>query len=142
MIYFTLFASAFLAATLLPATSEAYLLYLLQGDHSILMLWLTATLGNTAGGMLNYYLGIYVSHFSGWADHAFNQKQRARAARVFRKYGVWTLLGSWLPIVGDPLTFVAGLANTRWQLTLLLIALGKGVRYAMLIQLSTWVWSH
>lgn len=141
MVYLTLFASAFLAATLLPASSEAYLLYLLQGDRNALMLWLVATLGNTAGGMLNYCLGVYISHFSGWADRAFSEKQRERAAGLFRKYGVWTLLGSWLPIVGDPLTFVAGLAGTRWRLALLLIAVGKGVRYAVLIAISYWLLS-
>lgn len=139
MVYLSLFASAFLAATLLPATSEAYLLYLLQQQHHVLLLWLVATVGNTAGAMVNYGLGLYVSHVSWLTDRVFNERQRERAAAMFRKYGVWTLLGSWLPVVGDPLTFVAGLANTRWQLALLLISAGKGLRYAILILLSHWV---
>ena len=138
MVYLSLFASAFLAATLLPATSEAYLLYLLQQEHEVISLWLVATLGNTVGAMVNYGLGRYVSHVAWLADRVFNEKQRKRAASSFRKYGVWSLLFSWLPVVGDPLTFVAGLAKTRWQLALLLITLGKGARYAALVGLSHW----
>jgi len=138
VVYLSLFASAFLAATLLPATSEAYLLYLLQQEHEVISLWLVATLGNTAGAMVNYGLGRYVSHVAWLTDRVFNEKQRERAASSFRKYGVWSLLFSWLPVVGDPLTFVAGLAKTRWQLALLLITLGKGARYAALIGLSHW----
>lgn len=139
MVYLSLFASAFLAATLLPATSEAYLLYLLQQEHEVISLWLVATLGNTAGAMVNYVLGRYVSHVAWVADRVFNEKQRERAASSFRKYGVWSLLFSWLPVVGDPLTFVAGLANTRWQVALVLISVGKGLRYAIFILLSHWV---
>lgn len=136
MVYLSLFLSAFLAATLLPAASEAYLLYLFSQGYPAALLWLVATLGNTAGGMLNYGLGLYVSHFTWLADKAFNEQQRERGAAAFRKYGIWTLLFSWLPVVGDPLTFVAGLAKTRWQLALLLIGAGKAARYALLILLA------
>ena len=139
VVYLSLFFSAFLAATLLPATSEAYLLYLLQQQHSVWVLWLVATLGNTVGAMVNYGLGLYVSHVAWLTDRVFNEKQRERAAGLFRKYGAWSLLFSWAPVVGDPLTFVAGLAKTRWQLALLLITLGKGARYAVLIWFSHWV---
>lgn len=139
MAYISLFLSAFIAATLFPAASEAYLLYLLQQGYPALLLWLVATVGNTAGGMLNYGLGRYVSHFSWLADKAFNAQQRERASAAFQKYGIWTLLFSWLPVIGDPLTFVAGLAKTRWQLALLLICTGKAGRYAILIAFTRWV---
>lgn len=139
VVYLSLFASAFLAATLLPATSEAYLLYLSHQGYPDFWLWLVATLGNSAGAMVNYGLGLYVSHVSWLADRVFNEQQRERAAGLFRQYGIWTLLASWLPVIGDPLTFIAGLANARWPLVVLLIIVGKGARYAVLLFLGDWI---
>ncbi|MBV2120861.1 MAG: DedA family protein [Candidatus Thiodiazotropha sp. (ex Ctena orbiculata)] len=131
----TLFGSSFLASTLLPGGSEAILIWYLQQDtHSTQLLWLTATLGNTLGGLSSWLIGW-------WLAKRFPQKglkdQRQRQAldRIGR-YGSPVLLLSWLPVVGDPLCLAAGWAGVRLSLAMLFIGIGKGIRYAVVIWLS------
>lgn len=132
-----LFASAFLAATILPFPSEVTLAGLLQlGRADAAALWVAATVGNTLGSMLNWALGRFTLRFQHHPRFPVRPKRLARAQRWFGRFGVWTLLLAWLPVVGDPLTLVAGIMRTPFALTLTLIALGKGARYAVVIALA------
>ena len=129
-----LFFWAFLAATLVPVSSEVGLVALSfrEGAEPIL-LWALATTGNTLGGVLNWFLGRYLTRFSGRRWFPFSAAQMDKAAERFRRWGQWSLVFAWLPIVGDPLTFAAGVLRTRFWLFLPLIALGKGARYGVLL---------
>jgi membrane protein YqaA with SNARE-associated domain len=129
-----LFMSALIAATLLPMGSEVLLLGLLSQGHNPIALWAVATLGNSLGSCINYAMGY-------WASDYINKKHRnakswKHAQSTYNRYGSWSLLFAWLPIIGDPITLVAGLARTRFSLFLLLVVIGKGARYWLLIAVS------
>ncbi len=130
--YAGLFLSAFLAATLIPLSSEAVLAALggAQG-FDLVKLVLVATAGNTLGAAINWVLGRYCLH---WRDRRWfpvGGEKLDAATRWFRRYGLWSLLFAWVPVVGDPLTFAAGLLGVRFPLFLLLVAIGKGARYVV-----------
>lgn len=137
MPYFSLFVSGFVAATLLPASSELLLLVLLQQGYMPWLLWLAATAGNTLGSCVNWYLGHKLLRFSGRRWFPANEMQLERAQRFFQRYGQWSLLLAWLPVVGDPLTLVAGVMKMPWLRFVLLVVIGKGLRYAVLIFLAS-----
>jgi membrane protein YqaA with SNARE-associated domain len=132
--YFSLFIVAMLAATVLPGSSEALLLGLVAKHPAETgALLITATLGNTLGGVINWTLGCRLSRFSSAPWFPVSAERLARACRLFQRYGSWTLLFSWLPIIGDPLTVAAGLLRVPFGLFLLLVGLGKASRYLLLI---------
>ena len=132
--YLGLFASAFLAATLLPMSSEAVLAALTAASgHEALLLWLVATAGNTLGALVNWVLGRFCLH---WRDRRWfpvKAGELERAGAWFRRYGAWALLFAWLPVVGDPLTFVGGIFRVNVWAFLLLVGAGKAARYAAVI---------
>lgn len=133
-----LFGSAFLAATILPFYSEVVLFALLRQGKDPLLLLAIATLGNTLGSVVNWWLGLYLLRFQNRRWFYFTPAQIARAQGWFQRYGYWTLLLAWLPIGGDPLTLVAGIMKIRLGVFLVLVAMGKGLRYAAVIYLSAW----
>ena len=100
-------------------------------DHDIVVLWLLATAGNTLGGIVNWVLGLYCLRWQDRSWFPFRPIQLERAEKWFSRYGTWTLLLAWLPIVGDPLTFAAGVLRVRLLVFVILVAAGKGARYAM-----------
>lgn len=132
----SLFVSAFLSATLLPGTSEALLAGLwLAKSQSALELWTWATSGNVLGSVLNREMGAGLARFRNSRWLQITEEQWRRAEQYFLRYGQWSLLLAWVPIVGDPLTIVAGaLGVSRWRF-LILVTLGKGLRYAGLLWL-------
>lgn len=131
--YFSLFAAAFLAATIFPAQSEALLLALIVGgSHSVGWLVLVATLGNTLGSVLNWWLGRYLHHFRHRRWFPVSEKTLNAAEQRFQKYGLWSLLLSWVPIIGDPLTVVAGLLRVPFWTFLFLVGVAKGMRYLLI----------
>ncbi|MCC5854030.1 MAG: DedA family protein [Alkalimonas sp.] len=136
MAYLTLFVSAFTAATLLPGSSEILLLALQQQGYLPIWLWLFATAGNTLGSCVNWYLGKEVNRFQHKRWFPFTPEQMNKASVRFQRYGSWGLLLSWLPVVGDPFTLVAGVMRVRFPLFLLLVAVGKSLRYAVLLGLG------
>lgn len=136
MPYLTLFVTGFIAATLFPASSEVLLLGLFYQGYLPWALWLSATLGNTLGSCVNWYLGRELLRFQHKRWFPVSPQNLQRAEKQFSHYGVWSLLFAWLPVVGDPLTFVAGTLKVRFGLFLFLVAIGKGVRYAVLIYLA------
>jgi membrane protein YqaA with SNARE-associated domain len=141
MSYISLFVSAFLAATLLPLSSEVFLMTLvLSGKYNLMWLWFWATLGNVTGSMINWILGRYFLQLQnkiGFPLFLFSQNEIDKAREMFLKRGVWTLLLAWLPVIGDPLTFIAGIFRTPFLLFIILVLLGKGTRYFVVIYLAT-----
>ena len=136
MVYITLFVVSFLAATLLPLGSEALLVYDISQNYSFLLLWSLATVGNTLGAMVNYWLGLKGEAYLEKKGHLSVEKMK-KARRFFRKYGGWTLLLSWAPIIGDPLTFIAGVLRYNFKWFALIVFVAKGVRYAVIIFLAS-----
>lgn len=133
---FFLFMTAFGAASILPLASEPVLLGLVLLDqYSIWMLWLVASVGNTLGSVLNWGLARYALHWQHKRWFPVREQQLAKASDWFRRFGVWSLLLAWLPIIGDALTFAAGLLRVRLSVFLLLVGLGKAARYAAILWL-------
>jgi membrane protein YqaA with SNARE-associated domain len=131
--YAGLFFSALIAATILPMQSEAILVgLLLTGEHSTVALLLTASIGNTLGGAVNWLLGRGIERFRGRRWFPVKTAQLEKAQRWYRRYGKWSLLFSWLPIGGDALTVVAGVLREPLPTFLLLVFIGKAARYAVL----------
>ena len=129
-----MFLSAFLAATILPLGSEIVLTGLLLADSPLEATLAVATLGNVLGALVNYALGLWGVRFfpARWMETPDSQVRRARA--WFQKYGSLSLLLAWMPVVGDPLTLVAGMARVNLAWFLCLVTLGKGARYWVLAQ--------
>lgn len=129
-----MFTSALLSATLLPGNSELVfsgLLLLNSQSSEIFWLWLAATAGNALGGMTSYAIGRMVT-VPEW--QRLNRRQQ-QGMRLFARYGSLSLVLSWLPLIGDLLCVAAGWLRLHWLTALLLISLGKGLRYALLIAL-------
>ena len=133
MSYLILFLSAFGAATVLPFYSEVTLIVLLEKGFNPTILWLVASAGNTMGSVVNWVLGLYVTHFESRPWFPFKEKSMQRSELWFQKYGVWSLLLAWLPIGGDALTFIAGVMRVRFWKFLVLVAIGKSIRYGGII---------
>jgi membrane protein YqaA with SNARE-associated domain len=131
---FALFLSAFIASTLFPMGSEVVLLSLLSQSHDAIILWAVATLGNSLGSCVNYALGFWASDYITKKYHT--SKSWGHAQKAYNRYGSWSLLFAWLPIIGDPITLIAGLAKTRFSLFIVLVVIGKGARYGVLIALA------
>lgn len=136
MVYLTLFTISFLAATLLPLGSEALLLYDISQNYSLLLLWSVATVGNTLGSMVNYWLGLKGETYLEEKGHLSAQKMQ-KARNFFNQFGGWALLLSWVPIIGDPLTFIAGVLRYNFKRFALIVAVAKGTRYAVIIFLAS-----
>jgi len=135
--YLALFLSALGAATLLPLQSEALLIgLLLSGDYSSWSLLAVATTGNVLGSVVNWWLGRSLVR---WRDRPWfpiGPEQLERAESFYRRAGHWSLLLSWAPVVGDPLTLVAGvLHEPLWRL-LCLVTFAKGGRYLVLAAIT------
>lgn len=122
-----LFVSGFLGATLLPGSSEISLYAALNLDNqSIVMIVIVATIGNTLGGMTNYYIGLFLP------NRSLKKKKGLQLEAWINKYGYGALLMSWAPVIGDPLCVAAGWLRMNSWLCLLTIAIGKGARYVFL----------
>lgn len=106
---------------------------MLSEPHTAIGIWLVATLGNVLGSVINWWLGGYCMHLQSRPWFPFKNNKLARAQHWFQRYGVWSLLLSWLPIIGDGLTFVAGVMRTRFRLFLVLVFIGKGARYILVM---------
>ena len=133
--YVGLFFSALVAATIIPMQSEAVLVGLLAtSEQPAMMLILVATVGNVLGAVINWWLGRYLLNFQGKRWFPSSESQIARAQIWYRRYGRWTLLGSWLPLVGDPITVVAGVMREPLISFLLLVSFAKALRYLLLAQ--------
>lgn len=134
---FGLFLAALLAATLIPAQSEAVLVALiLAGGHPLWLLLSVATLGNVLGALVNWAIGRFLMRFAGHPRFPFPPKRIAAARDWYGSWGWVSLFGSWLPIVGDPLTFAAGLMREPLWRFLTVVTLAKAGRYAVLAAIA------
>lgn len=128
-----LFASALAAGSILPAQSEAVLAAMLLAKTAPpATLVAVASAGNVLGALLNYGLGAAADRFRHRRWFPLGDAQWARAAGWFNRFGVWTLLLSWAPVIGDGFTVLAGAARTPLWLFLLLVTLAKAGRYALI----------
>ncbi len=136
--FLLLFASAFLAATILPFYSEVMLFALLREGGDPVALVAVATLGNTLGAVVNWVLGRYLLHFQDRRWFYFSSAQIEKAQRWFQRYGFWSLLLAWMPVGGDALTLIAGVMKVRMWLFLLLVGTGKALRYVSVVYVAAW----
>ena len=136
MAYLSLFISALIAATLFPLSSEALLATLLYQQYSPILLWFAAASGNTLGSCINWYLGKECLRWKDKKWFPFSADQLGRAQQQFQRYGAYSLLFAWLPIIGDPLTFIAGVMRISFWKFILLVAVGKSLRYALVIWIA------
>lgn len=128
MIYLTLFITAFISATLFPLGSEALLIYDITQGHNIYLLLFFATFGNSLGSVINYFLGLKGEEYL-INKKLLNEKYISKTKTYFDKYGFWSILFSWLPIIGDSITFVAGILKYDFKKFLILVIIAKFSRY-------------
>lgn len=125
-----LFTTACIAATIFPAQSEALLVALLmKTDHAPWILVAVATAGNVLGSSVNWSLGRYIEHFKDRAWFPASPKTLERAQAYYHRYGKWSLLLSWVPLIGDPITVMAGVMRERLWVFVLFVLMAKGGRY-------------
>ena len=128
MIYLTLFITALISATLFPLGSEALLIYDITQGHNIYLLLFFATIGNSLGSVINYFLGLKGEEYL-INKKLLNEKYISKTKTYFDKYGFWSILFSWLPIIGDSITFVAGILKYDFKKFLILVIIAKFSRY-------------
>ena len=128
----SLFGLSFLASTLVPLGSEWLLILLIVQGHPAPTAVAVATLGNSLGAVTTYLIGICGSDFLTRRLLRLSDHDLHRARTMYSRFGVWSLLISWVPVVGDPLCLIAGALRTSLPLFLVLVPLGKGCRYAAL----------
>ncbi|MES0022394.1 MULTISPECIES: YqaA family protein [unclassified Mesorhizobium] len=139
-LYSGLFAVAFAAATILPMQSEAALVgLLLTQTFPAGILILVASTGNVLGSIVNWLLGRGIERFRDRSWFPANPAMLERAMRWYRRYGKWSLLLSWVPVIGDPLTVVAGALREPFWSFLMLVAIAKTLRYVVLAATLSWI---
>lgn len=131
-IYGGLFVVAFLAATLLPAQSEAAVAGLILAGHPVLLVLAVASVGNVLGSVANWGLGRGIARFRDRRWFPVSRKALARAEVWYGRFGTWTLLLSWVPVIGDPLTLAAGVLRERFWVFALIVTLAKTGRYLVI----------
>ncbi|MDX1780694.1 MAG: YqaA family protein [Thalassovita sp.] len=128
--YLSLFAAAFFAATILPMQSEALLAYYLTDPAlSLVVLMGVATAGNVLGSAVNWVCGRFLRRFQDRRWFPVSPQKLSRAETHYHRYGRWSLLASWVPIVGDPLTVVAGVMREPLLSFLIIVTIAKAARY-------------
>ncbi len=128
--YTSLFISSFLSSTILPGHSEITLTtFILLDKFSQFLLILFASLGNILGSIVNWYLGFYITKFVKKDWFSFQKKQLDKASSWYLKYGKWSLFLSWVPIIGDPLTIVAGMFRVPLIIFITIVSISKVLRY-------------
>lgn len=125
------------AATLLPMQSEALLAGLiLKTDVSLWLLILIASLGNILGSCINWWLGQYIERYRNRKWFPVNEKSLLKAQSIYARHGRWSLLLSWVPIIGDPITVAAGLMKEKFLIFLAFVTVAKTGRYLVVAFLA------
>ena len=136
IIYISLFLISFLAATILPFSSEVTLATLIaSSNYNNLSLLIFASLGNILGSVVNWVLGFYSRNLATKRWFPFKDKQIKKSSSWFNRFGKWSLLFAWVPIIGDPLTLAAGLLRVKFIEFLILVTIGKVSRYIVIFYL-------
>ncbi len=135
--YLSVFFSAFLAATILPAQSEAFLAYAVAAKpEAIVTLIAIASAGNVLGAVINWWLGRFFVHFKDRRWFPVKGATLLRAEQHYQKYGRYALLLSWVPFVGDPITVMSGILREPLWSFILLVTIAKCGRYIVVAMLS------
>lgn len=132
VLYGGLFLAAFSAATLLPAQSEALVAGLLLSGYAPWLVLAVASAGNVLGSVVNWLLGRGIERFRDRRWFPAHPDALTRAEGWYRRYGKWSLLLAWTPIIGDPLTVIAGVMREPFPVFLLLVSVAKIGRYIVL----------
>ncbi|MDA7785936.1 DedA family protein [Candidatus Pelagibacter sp.] len=136
MIYLSLFVISFLAATILPFSSELTLTGLIAtSNYDNLLLLIVASFGNVLGSVVNWALGFYSRNLTTKKWFPFKDKQIENSSKWFNKLGKWSLLFAWVPVIGDPLTLAAGLLRVKFIEFVILVTIGKFSRYFLIYYL-------
>ncbi len=132
-VYFSLFVSAFIAATIFPMQSEAFLAGLvMQGSYKVWLLVLVASVGNVLGSVVNWLLGRGIERFRDKKWFPLKHRDLERAQKWYARYGRWSLLFSWLPVAGDALTLVAGVMREKLGVFIAFVTVAKTARYIVI----------
>ena len=138
--YFQLLIISFLAATILPFSSEVVLTTMyLSNSFETYFLLIFASTGNILGSMTNWYLGKKISIFQNRKWFPVSPAQLNRSQKYFQKYGIWSLLLAWVPVIGDPLTLLAGVLKVRFSVFFILVSISKISRYVFILYLASFV---
>ena len=132
-VYASLFISSFLSSTILPGHSEIILTaFIFLKKYPIIDLIFFASIGNILGSILNWCIGYFLTNLKDRKWFPVNKSQLTRASSWFLKYGKWTLFLSWVPIIGDPLTIIAGVFRVPIHIFILIVSLAKTMRYVFI----------
>lgn len=131
-VYLVLFLAAAASATLLPGSPSTLLTALIvKQEGQIALLIAFATVGSVVGSTINYAIGQFLARYVDRPWFPFSAAQIERAGDWFRRHGMFSLLFAWLPVVGDPLTLAAGTLRAPLRAFLLLVSIGKLLRYLL-----------
>ena len=133
--YPALFLLSFLASTLVPLGSEWLLAALLVNGFDASIVVAVATVGNSCGALTTYAIGLWGGPFLVQRVLRVSPESQQRSEHSFVRYGSWALLLSWVPILGDPLCLVAGVLRTGFWRFIVLVSVGKFVRYLVVAKL-------
>ena len=135
--YLQLLLFSFLAATFLPFSSEVILTTMyLSKNFNIFILLFVASIGNISGSLFNWYLGKKILIFKDKKWFPISNDRLKKSEKFFQKYGVWSLLLAWVPIIGDPLTMIAGVLRIKLIVFLIFVSISKISRYVFIIYLA------
>ena len=138
--YLKLFIISLLAATILPLSSEIVLTTMLLTnlfEKNILLV--IASSGNILGSIFNWYLGKKITIFQDRKWFPVSPEQLNKSQKYFQKYGIWSLLLAWVPVIGDPLTLLAGVLRVRFSIFFILVSISKISRYVFILYLVSFV---
>ena len=133
MIYFSLFIFCLSLGTFFPFASESYLASLLISEkYNVILLLVFASLGNILGSVISWLFGYFMNYFIQKPWFPLNKYLFQKASNIFEKYGKWSLLLSWVPFIGDPIAFASGALRISFSTFILLVSIGKIVRYVVI----------
>ncbi len=126
-----LFIISFLAATVLPLGSEWLLVALILNDCNLEQAVIVASIGNYLGSCTTYLIGLTGTPFLIEKFLKIDQTKMTKAQSIYTKFGSWSLLLTWLPIIGDPLCLIGGALRVNFSVFSILVFIGKFARYAV-----------
>ena len=131
-----------MVATIIPFGSEAYFITLLSLEkYNHFILFFVVSVGNVLGSFFNWVCGFYINFFIKKSWFPINNKIIDRGNILFKKYGKWSLLISWFPFIGDPITFAAGTLRYPIIPFLVLVSIGKVGRYLIIYLSIMWAFN-